>query len=256
MTVHRDGHPTDRKQSQPRRQHHDVLGNPAGGQSDPGRGERRHSVGDDVGTTVSQRGTGRRWPPGRAADPTVRKSGSGSGRRVVGGRDLACSSRMNRRTAAGRRRLSWNDSCWKNTFLARTTDTPDGPGSGAGLIRDGVGGGLGQDVGRRPLQHGDVCRGLGQAGTIVTAVAPEPSTTTRRPAKSRSVGHCCGWTISPPKVSSPGRSGVYPGRSRSRCSRRRTRPSWRWCPPCRKWRIVTVHRRSAPDQSRPTTRRW
>ena len=44
------------------------------------------------------------------------------------------------------------------------------------------------------------------AGTIVTAVAPDPMTTTRRPATSRSAGQNCGWTIAPEKASCPGKS--------------------------------------------------
>ncbi len=36
------------------------------------------------------------------------------------------------------------------------------------------------------------------AGTMVTAVAPEPITSTRRPDQSRSSGQNCGCTTSPP----------------------------------------------------------
>jgi len=35
------------------------------------------------------------------------------------------------------------------------------------------------------------------AGTSVTAVAPEPITTIRLPAGSKSSGQCCGWMTSP-----------------------------------------------------------
>ena len=44
-------------------------------------------------------------------------------------------------------------------------------------------------------------------GTSVTAVAPLPITTTRRPEWSRSAGQCCGWTIRPAKSSRPAKAG-------------------------------------------------
>jgi hypothetical protein len=47
------------------------------------------------------------------------------------------------------------------------------------------------------------------AGTTVTAVAPEPITTTRLPAWSRSAGQCCGCTIRPVKSPAPGKTGAY-----------------------------------------------
>ena len=43
-----------------------------------------------------------------------------------------------------------------------------------------------------------------KAGTKVTAVAPLPITTTRRPVTSRSSGHCWGCTIVPVKSALPG----------------------------------------------------
>ena len=46
------------------------------------------------------------------------------------------------------------------------------------------------------------------AGTRVTAVAPEPITTTRFPVKSRSSGQACGCTTWPSNRSRPGNSGV------------------------------------------------
>ena len=48
------------------------------------------------------------------------------------------------------------------------------------------------------------------AGTSVTAVAPEPMTTTRLPAWSKSSGQCCGWMTSPVKSARPGSSGWCP----------------------------------------------
>ena len=48
------------------------------------------------------------------------------------------------------------------------------------------------------------------AGTIVTAVAPEPTTTIRLPAGSKSSGQNCGCTISPAKSSRPSNGGVKP----------------------------------------------
>ncbi len=45
------------------------------------------------------------------------------------------------------------------------------------------------------------------AGTRVTAVAPEPTTTTRFPVRSRSSGQNCGWTSRPAKSSVPGSCG-------------------------------------------------
>ena len=44
-------------------------------------------------------------------------------------------------------------------------------------------------------------------GTSVTAVAPDPMTTTLRPVTSRSSGQNCGCTTSPSKDSSPGSCG-------------------------------------------------
>ena len=46
------------------------------------------------------------------------------------------------------------------------------------------------------------------AGTRVTAVAPEPMTTTRLPMWSRSSGQCCGCTTRPRKRSWPSKCGV------------------------------------------------
>jgi hypothetical protein len=52
--------------------------------------------------------------------------------------------------------------------------------------------------GRDSIQVGERCSIVtfaalcASAGTSVTAVAPLPMTTTRRPATSRSSGHCCG----------------------------------------------------------------
>jgi hypothetical protein len=46
------------------------------------------------------------------------------------------------------------------------------------------------------------------AGISVAAVAPEPMTTTRLPARSRSSGQVCGCTMRPPNESMPGHCGV------------------------------------------------
>ena len=46
-----------------------------------------------------------------------------------------------------------------------------------------------------------------RAGTIVTAVAPLPITTTCRPVQSRSSGQACGCTMRPANRSAPGKSG-------------------------------------------------
>jgi len=50
------------------------------------------------------------------------------------------------------------------------------------------------------------------AGTSVTAVAPEPMTTMRLPAWSKSSGHCWGWMMVPEKSLRPANSGVWPPR--------------------------------------------
>jgi hypothetical protein len=68
----------------------------------------------------------------------------------------------------------------------------------------------------RPVmnQVGDRCNMVtcaqrpASAGTSVAAVAPEPITTTRLPAASKSSGQSWGCTRRPPKVSMPGHCGV------------------------------------------------
>ena len=66
------------------------------------------------------------------------------------------------------------------------------------------------------------------SGTNWIALAPVPTTATRRPVRSRSCRHCAEWKTSPAKWSSPGRSGTDGVLS---CPHAVTRTSAVWVPP-------------------------
>ena len=115
----------------------------------------------------------------------------------------------NRRARSGKRWQKLNRASMNTMFFVRITRWATLVGSSsrirsASLSRSGT----------EPIHVGlrcsiVTCAASGaMAGTRVTAVAPLPTTTTRRPAYSRCSGQNCGCTTSPANDSMPGKSGV------------------------------------------------
>ena len=117
----------------------------------------------------------------------------------------------NARAAAGRRRQNWYTAMLNRMFLARMTRwaSPAGRSRRSASARRSRPGTALIHVGERcSMVTPAAVRAM--AGTRVTAVAPLPTTSTRRPVQSRSSGQNCGCTTRPPKSSRPGSAASWP----------------------------------------------